>query len=42
MSIDDSNAKKDWNWKPNYDIKKMTEIMLEKLELKYNTKLITK
>ena len=42
MSIDDSNAKKDWNWKPNYDIKKMTEIMLQKLELKYNSELITK
>lgn len=36
-SIDDSIAQKDWNWKPEFDVKKMTDSMLknlkEKLEL---------
>jgi threonine 3-dehydrogenase len=36
-SIDDSEAKKDWGWKPKYDLKAMTSLMLEKLEEKYNT-----
>jgi len=36
MSIDDSEAKKDWNWKPNYDLKSMTKEMLEKLKEQYN------
>ena len=35
MSIDDSEAKKDWGWKPKYDLKSMTSLMLEKLEEKY-------
>jgi nucleoside-diphosphate-sugar epimerase len=29
QSIDDSVARKDWGWKPEYDIKRMTEEMLE-------------
>lgn len=37
MSIDDNEARKDWNWKPKYDLKSMTSVMLEKLEEKYNT-----
>lgn len=36
-SIDDNEARKDWNWKPKYDLKSMTSVMLEKLEEKYNT-----
>ena len=36
-SIDDNEAKKDWGWKPKYDLKAMTSLMLEKLEEKYNT-----
>ncbi|MDD7913534.1 NAD-dependent epimerase/dehydratase family protein [Polaribacter ponticola] len=35
MSIDDSEAKQDWNWKPAFNIESMTEIMLKNLELKY-------
>jgi nucleoside-diphosphate-sugar epimerase len=30
-SIDDEMAKKDWNWKPAYDLEKMTTDMLEHL-----------
>lgn len=33
-SIDDSVARKDWNWKHDYDLAKMTEVMLEKLSEK--------
>ena len=31
-SIDDSRAKTDWGWQPEYDIKRMTEEMLENLK----------
>ena len=31
MSIDDTPAKNDWNWKPEYDLHSMTKEMLEKL-----------
>ena len=31
-SINDGQAQKDWNWKPNYDLGKMTDIMLEMLK----------
>jgi nucleoside-diphosphate-sugar epimerase len=31
-SIDDSEAKKDWGWKPEYDIERMTEDMLRNLQ----------
>jgi nucleoside-diphosphate-sugar epimerase len=31
-SIDDSLAKSDWGWKPEYDISRMTEDMLENLQ----------
>jgi nucleoside-diphosphate-sugar epimerase len=33
-SIDDSFARKDWGWQPEYDLAKMTKIMLEKLREK--------
>lgn len=33
-SIDDSLAQKDWNWKPAFDIEKMTSEMLENLKEK--------
>ena len=36
-SINDDQAREDWNWKPKYDLKSMTVLMLEKLEEKYNT-----
>ncbi len=33
QSIDDSHAQKDWNWKPAFDLKKMTEDMLSHLPI---------
>jgi nucleoside-diphosphate-sugar epimerase len=33
-SIDDSEARKDWGWKPDYDLGKMTSDMLENLSKK--------
>lgn len=33
-SIDDSAARDDWNWKPAYDLERMTEEMLANLEIK--------
>lgn len=35
-SIDDSVAQKDWNWKPEFNLEKMTEAMLENLKVKLN------
>ncbi len=37
-SIDDSHSKNDWGWKHEFDLKKMTKIMLEKLGEKLGTK----
>jgi nucleoside-diphosphate-sugar epimerase len=37
MSIDDAEARKDWNWKPKYDLEGMTKVMLEKLNHKYKS-----
>jgi len=34
MSIDDSVARKDWGWKPDYDLAAMTKDMIEKLSKK--------
>ncbi len=31
MSMDDSAAREEWNWKPMFDLPKMTEDMIEKL-----------
>src|SRR5690606_32666122 len=31
QSIDDSKARNDWDWKPDYDLAKMTRDILEKL-----------
>jgi nucleoside-diphosphate-sugar epimerase len=31
QSIDDSKARADWNWKPEYDLQKMTVHILEKI-----------
>ena len=33
-SIDDSAAREEWNWKPEYDLASMTKDMLEKLSEK--------
>ncbi|HUQ96025.1 MAG TPA: hypothetical protein VM010_00060, partial [Chitinophagaceae bacterium] len=32
QSIDDSVAQKDWGWKPEYDLKRLTEDMLVNLK----------
>ena len=31
QSIDDEHAKLDWNWSPNFDLSKLSNIMLENL-----------
>lgn len=36
-SIDDSVARKDWNWKESYDLKAMTHVMLRQLGEKYKS-----
>ncbi|WP_148781511.1 NAD-dependent epimerase/dehydratase family protein [Aquimarina intermedia] len=34
-SIDDSSARDDWGWQPEYDLNRMTQVMVEKLKLQY-------
>ncbi|MBP2833734.1 NAD-dependent epimerase/dehydratase family protein [Aquimarina sp. U1-2] len=36
-SIDDSAAARDWGWKPEYDLKMITQTMIQKLKEKYKT-----
>ena len=36
-SIDDSVARKDWNWQHNYNLRDMTSVMLHELKKKYNS-----
>jgi len=36
QSIDDSAARKEWGWKPSYDLASMTKDMLEKLQKRYD------
>lgn len=36
-SLDDSAARKEWGWKPKYDLAKMTKDMLEKLKIKLSS-----
>ena len=38
QSIDDSVARKDWGWKAEYDLERMTSDMLENLEKEINEK----
>lgn len=35
-SIDDSFARKDWGWSHQFDLAKMTQVMLENLRIKFN------
>jgi nucleoside-diphosphate-sugar epimerase len=35
MSIDDSVARRDWGWKPTYDLAAMTRDMTEKLSKRF-------
>jgi nucleoside-diphosphate-sugar epimerase len=36
--LDDSCAREEWGWKPNYDLERMTEDMIQKLRIKNNIK----
>jgi nucleoside-diphosphate-sugar epimerase len=36
--IDDSDARKDWGWKHQYDLKRMTKVMYDNLRKKLNVK----
>lgn len=38
QSIDDSVAKNEWGWKSEYDLNKMTEIMLKEIKKKFESK----
>lgn len=35
-SIDDSKAKMDWDWQPEFDLDKMTQVMLENIQIEEN------
>jgi nucleoside-diphosphate-sugar epimerase len=35
-SIDDSVARRDWDYQPRYDLPQMTQVMLEKIKEKLN------
>jgi nucleoside-diphosphate-sugar epimerase len=34
--LDDSCAREEWGWKPQYDLERMTKDMIEKLKIKMN------
>ncbi len=38
-SIDDSAARKDWGWKPRYDLAAMTSEMIEQLRKTYSSRI---
>jgi nucleoside-diphosphate-sugar epimerase len=35
-SIDDSSARTDWGWRPEFDLSRMTAVMLDNLKTKFN------
>ena len=37
-SLDDTCARLEWDWKPEYDLDAMTRDMLEKLRIKFGIK----
>jgi nucleoside-diphosphate-sugar epimerase len=42
MSIDDSVARREWGWKPTYDLSSMTRDMIEKLTKKFAAEIQTR
>jgi len=38
MSIDDAEARRDWGWIPDYDLKKMVDDMITKLKSRFASK----
>jgi nucleoside-diphosphate-sugar epimerase len=34
-SIDDSNAREEWGWQPEYDLAKMTRDMIDQIKKQY-------
>ena len=34
--FDDSEARRDWNWRPDYDLDAMVDIMIDALKKQYN------
>ncbi len=41
MGIEDTPASRDWGWKPEYDLSKITRVMIQKLEDKYADALLS-
>jgi len=41
MSIDDSDARKDWNWNPKHSIDSMTRDMIHNLKIKFSEESLT-
>ena len=41
MSIDDSDARKDWNWNPKHSIDSMTRDMIQNLKIKFSKESLT-
>ena len=39
ISLDDARARDEWGWEPSFDLKRMTEEMIYRLELKKNRNL---
>lgn len=37
MSIDDSQAREDWGWQPEYDLDALSQVMIENLKAYYNS-----
>ena len=35
-SLDDTCAREEWGWKPEYDLDSMTQDMLAKLKIRFN------
>ncbi|MCL4148045.1 UNVERIFIED_CONTAM: hypothetical protein GTU68_009427 [Idotea baltica] len=42
VSIDDSEARNDWNWKPKFNLESLTKSMIKNLEFKYSSNALNK